>query len=44
LPLQGKKSYSIYLPEPITTMCALNLERIRNISGLVVALTNGEVI
>jgi Bardet-Biedl syndrome 1 protein len=40
---KGKKNYSIYLPEPITTMCMLSMSRIRDTKALVVALSNGEV-
>lgn len=40
---KGKKNYSIYLPESITNMCLLKLQRIRNVHALIVALNNGEV-
>lgn len=40
---KGKKNYSIYLPETIITMCLMNLQSIRNVKALIVALANGEV-
>lgn len=40
---KGKKSYSIYLPCPISCMSLLQITRTRVAKALVVALNNGEV-
>lgn len=39
---KGKKKFSIYLPHPLTNMTLLNMQRIRTVKALVVALATPE--
>lgn len=40
---QGKKNFSLYLPDRVTCMTTLELTQKKNVRGLLIALANGEV-